>query len=592
MPETVTPTLRRYLVAWWMLGAVTLMVSTWLAVGVVADGEGWRPMLVPLLAVVAASVAADRLQIVLPVGRSALAVHLLEVAVVLGLVLLPAPLVGPAIVVGQALGQASRRIAVEKATFNLAVSAVAAAAAGLVTLPFADTPIEATTTAGVATLTAAGIVFGVVNAGAVGRLMRHISVTAAQPSWRALAMEAGALLAMSVPLAVIAAVVLASAPAALALLVLLTWMVHRALDQGLGRTARKEAEHQRLERSVAGAADGILLLDREGCIELANPAAAELLGLATEAMLDRQFQTVLRSCTSDPDAAVHRLLLANDDDSPRAAEGGGTQFACGRRMLRAESSAIFDHRAAVSGWVVMLSDITEAHEIDALRKEFVARVSHELRTPLTAILGVTQTLQRRGESLDAEQRAQFVTVAERQSRRLQRLVDDLLWSARIDANVPTAAPQPIGLPTCLDHVAATLSDLLPNGFEVDVADAHVRADPDHLEQILTNLLVNAVRYGAPPIAVRAVTRRGTVFLEVSDHGPGVPESFEAELFTSFSQASIGDRREAQGLGLGLSIVASLTAANAGQVRYRRHEQRTCFEVMLPAANPAEAVPQP
>ena len=591
MPETFTPALRRYLGVWWTLGAGSLLVSGWLAVGVLRDGEGMRPVLVPLLAVVMVTVVADRLQIVLPVGRSAFAVHLLEVAVVLGLVLLPAALVAPAVVLGQALGQASRRIAIEKTTFNLAVTAVAAAGAGLVTVPSTGTPVDAATATGVVALTAAGTVFGLINGAAVGRLMRHIAVSAAQPSWRALVAEAAGLLAMSVPLAVIAAAVLATVPAALPLLVLLIWMTHRALDQGLGRTARREADHHRLERSVAGAADGILLLDEEGRIELGNPAAADQLGLPSQAMLGRGLDDVLQTCTSDPTETVHQLLPADDEPS-RASEGGGTQFACGQRMLRAESSPIFDHRAAVSGWVVMLSDVTEAHEIDALRKEFVARVSHELRTPLTAILGITQTLQRRGDRLDAEQRAQFVAVAERQSRRLQRLVDDLLWSARIDTNTPTAAPKPVGLPTCLDHVAATLSDLLPDGFEVDVDDIHVRADPDHLEQILTNLLVNAVRYGAPPIAVRAVTRRGTVIVEVSDHGPGVPGDFESQLFTSFSQASIGDRREAQGLGLGLSIVASLTAANAGHVRYRRHDDRTCFEVTLPAASPAETVAQP
>ncbi len=598
MPETDTPTLQRYLAAWLMLGTSTLVVSGWLAVGLVEDGEGLGQVVAPLFAVTAMTVVADRLQIVLPVGRSAFAVHLLEVAVVLGMVLLPAPLVAPAVVLGQALGQVSRRVARKKAVFNLAVTAVAAALAGLATLPIADPAdltVAADAGAGVVALIAAGVVFGLVNGAAIGALMRILTVGTSgceQPSWPALATEGAALLAVSVPLAVLAAVLLETVPTALPLLVLLIWLVHRTLDQGLGRTARQEAEHQRLERSVAGAADGILLLDPEGRIELANPAAVDLLGRTSEDLLGRALDEVLETCTSDADATVHQLLQPNEAATDRDSDGGGIRFACGRRMLRAESSLVFDHRAAVSGWVVMLSDITEAHEIDALRREFVARVSHELRTPLTAILGITQTLRCHSDRLEAAQREQFVAMAERQTRRLRRLVDDLLWSARIDANPPAATPEAVGLRTCVDNVAATLTDLLPEGFEVDVDGIVVRADPDHLEQILMNLLVNAVRYGDPPVAVRAVACRGTVSIVVSDHGAGVPEDFEPELFTSFSQASTGDRREAQGLGLGLSIVASLTAANAGAVRYRRREELTCFEVTLPAAEDAEMVLAP
>lgn len=591
MPESVAPALRRFLAAWTALGVLALLLSGWLAAVQVPDVATLRPLLLPLLAVATVTVVADRLQVVLPVGRSAFAVHVLEVAVVLGLVLLPAALVAPAVVAGQALGHATRRIAVHKAAFNLAVSAVAASLAALVTVGLTDVPVEAATPRGVVALTLAGTVYGVVNGGAMGLLMRTLARStpgAQQPSWRAMSTEAAALLAMSVPLAVIAAVVLATVPVALPLLALLLWTVHRALDQGLGRTARQEAEHHRLERSVAGAADGIVLLDREGRIELGNPAAADLLGTAPGTLAERSLEQVLQAGTDAAGAAVDLLLGRGDADR----DEGDTQFAYGQRILRAESSVIRDHRAAVSGWVVMLSDITEAHELDALRREFVARVSHELRTPLTAILGITQTLQGRGEQLDAVRRAQLVAMAERQSRRLQRLVDDLLWSARIDANPPAAVPEAVGLRGCVDNVASLLVDLLPDGFEADVDGIVARADPGHLEQILTNLLINAVRYGKPPIQIRAVARRGTVSIEVCDHGPGVPAEFEPELFASFTQASIGDRRESQGLGLGLSIVASLSAANGGSVRYHRREGRTCFEVTLPAADASDAILQP
>ena len=111
------------------------------------------------------------------------------------------------------------------------------------------------------------------------------------------------------------------------------------------------------------------------------------------------------------------------------------------------------------------------------------------------------------------------------------------------------------------------------------------ADPDRLEQIVANLLANAVRYGTPPVEVAARTEGDWVWLEVKDHGDGVPESFEPLLFERFTRGPGSAERSSQGTGLGLAIVAKLAELHGGQVAYRREGGATVFAVALPRLGP-------
>lgn len=202
-------------------------------------------------------------------------------------------------------------------------------------------------------------------------------------------------------------------------------------------------------------------------------------------------------------------------------------------------------------------------EADETRTRFVAMVSHELRTPLTAILGSTETLQRRWEGLDDAGRRAFVAVIDRQAARQLRLVNDVLAMSTVMSGTTRPSVRPVEVAELVEDTLEAVS--FP--VEVDVpASLAVSVDPDHLRQMLENLLMNAARYGAPPLIVRA--RGGEdVRIEVVDHGPGIPGGFTGDVLEPFVQGDSGDRRRSSGVGLGLTICRELSLANGVRLEY-------------------------
>lgn len=220
-------------------------------------------------------------------------------------------------------------------------------------------------------------------------------------------------------------------------------------------------------------------------------------------------------------------------------------------------------------------------EASAAKDAIISVASHELRTPLTSILGFAVTMRDHDTELGADQRLEFLEVIERQGRRLLRLVDDLLTVGRIEAGTVEVRAERVGVRSITQEVVRSLGRDVPmTGGD----GLRVLADPDQLEQVLLNLLTNAEKYGRPPISVEVADLDDIVEVAVVDHGPGVPDSFVPQLFERFTQASTGEAREANGAGLGLAIVDGLAAANGGEVRYERVDDRTRFVVRLPRSD--------
>ena len=206
-------------------------------------------------------------------------------------------------------------------------------------------------------------------------------------------------------------------------------------------------------------------------------------------------------------------------------------------------------------------------EAARVKDDLLSMASHELRTPLTPILGFLELLEARADDLDDGQR-QMVHSMHRNATRMLHLVDDLLTVSRAAANVLVPRPADVNAADVLPRVLDELGDALPE-VELAVDGCRLRVDPEHLQQVLTNLLTNATKYGAGPIVVRAVpAATGRVAIEVADHGPGVPANFQARMWERFEQKDRGDRRTASGTGLGLAIVRLLVEANDGTVGYR------------------------
>jgi signal transduction histidine kinase len=221
------------------------------------------------------------------------------------------------------------------------------------------------------------------------------------------------------------------------------------------------------------------------------------------------------------------------------------------------------------GAVLALFDLTGVRRLDAVRRDFVANVSHELRTPLTIIGGFAETLV--AEDVPLEARQQFAARILGNTRRMQRIVDDLLDLSRIESGGWVPNPRPIDLAAMTADVFAAARDEadrkgLRLTSEIAPEAATLEADATALRQILGNLVDNAVRHTAvgSVVVFSAPYERGTL-VGVRDTGRGIAREHLSRIFERFYRVDEGRSREEGGTGLGLSIVRHLTEAHGGKV---------------------------
>jgi signal transduction histidine kinase len=218
----------------------------------------------------------------------------------------------------------------------------------------------------------------------------------------------------------------------------------------------------------------------------------------------------------------------------------------------------------------------ELIQLDQLKLNFVAIASHELRTPATSVYGVLKTLAERNHELSDELREELLQVGVEQGERLRRLLEELLDLSRLDARAIIVEPRPIVLKAALADV---VEGALPttDAVELDIPDdLAVVVDPLVLERVITNLVTNAARYGAPPIRIQAQARDRHLRVAVEDHGPGIPEELEGRVFDRFARG-----RSQSGHGLGLAIARAYAQAHGGDLVYDPHGRGARFELLIP-----------
>ena len=216
-------------------------------------------------------------------------------------------------------------------------------------------------------------------------------------------------------------------------------------------------------------------------------------------------------------------------------------------------------------------------QLDQLKANFVAIASHELRTPATSIYGVLTTLASRGDELSPELREQLLLVGVEQGERMRRLLEELLDLSRLDAQGVEVDPRPLVLSSVLDEiVAATLTDDVR--LELDVPrDLAVVADRLVLDRVISNLLINAARYGAEPITLSADREDTYLRIVVEDSGEGVAEDVRPRLFERFARTEGAD----VGSGLGLAIARAYARAHGGDLVYDPGARGARFELIIP-----------
>ncbi|MFL5379173.1 MAG: ATP-binding protein [Myxococcales bacterium] len=332
------------------------------------------------------------------------------------------------------------------------------------------------------------------------------------------------------------------------------------------QSARSQAVSRQLEALVEASRSGIVLVDRGGRAAVVNRSFRNLFALGDREVVGAPIgllEDVLRPLVASGELSLGQTV---DEDREISVNLPGEPKP---RIFRRYSTAALGAGGEVVGSMVVFDDVTNAHEVDRMKSEFISTVSHELRTPLTSIKG-SMALVLDGSSLDEETR-ELVEVTKRNADRLVRLVNDILDVSKIEAGRLELDPAPTdvaalcaeavqGIDGFAKKVGVTVKSALADGLPP------VRADRDRIVQVLTNLLSNALKFSPKAGSVDLlVEQKGNVVrFEVRDRGPGIPEDFRAKLFTRFAQSDRA-RREQEGTGLGLAICRALVLAHGGEI---------------------------
>jgi two-component system phosphate regulon sensor histidine kinase PhoR len=361
---------------------------------------------------------------------------------------------------------------------------------------------------------------------------------------------------------------------------------NRMSEQLDARIARLEEDRQQLRTILSGMVEGVVALDPNQRILYANERATQLLGLPSQTLVGRRLWEVVRQRP-----LLDVVQRALDSSEPQREELGWNGPTVRSLTVHAARLPGLPPRGAV----LVLHDTTELRRLERLRQEFVANVSHELKTPLSIIKACVETLLD-GAVDDPQHRRPFLEQLDSQSNRLHALILDLLSLARIESGEELFEFQPLPVrevvQACLERHrprAESKEQILEMRSSAGDEELAVWADEEALEQILDNLLDNAVKYTPQGGRVSVCWRRegDQVCLEVADTGIGIPESDLPRIFERFYRVDKARSRELGGTGLGLSIVKHLAQAMHGSVyAVSRPGQGTTFTIRLPAAHDA------
>ena len=332
-----------------------------------------------------------------------------------------------------------------------------------------------------------------------------------------------------------------------------------------------------MEAILSGMVEGVLVVDRQGRLQLVNRAAQEMLRLESLGISRPYVETIRLPAIAELLAAV----LAGRAPDP-------VQFSPPRDPSRTiMATAAPAAGMAAHGVVLVLHDITELRRADQIRRDFVANVSHELRTPLTAIRGYVEALSE--DDANDEDRGRFLEIIGRHTQRMERLVRDLLRLARLDAGQETLDVIPCDTNNLTDTVLSDVAQAAEErGQEVTVTVGPgaeiVRADPAKLHDALRNLVANAITYSPArsKIGIEVTAEGNGVRIAVSDQGPGIPEEDLTRVFERFYRVDKSRARDPGGTGLGLAIVKHLIELHGGRVTVEnRPEGGARFMITLP-----------
>jgi PAS domain S-box-containing protein len=349
-------------------------------------------------------------------------------------------------------------------------------------------------------------------------------------------------------------------------------------------------ERQKLSEIVESTSDGILSAGPGGTIRTWNPAFERITGFASEEMVGLRYFSRLLPRDTDGRAVWLENWI---DDVPLPTDLQITTSTGESRWLSCSYTRVCDADGKPSTLIVVARDATEAREVERLKDDFVATVSHELRTPLTPIKGWAATMLQLGDRLDERQRDEGVKAILRHAERLEQLITNILEVTRIERGVLERHDTVVDVAGVVEKVVADFRTSYPKReIHLDVEGTELRTRGDELwtEQIVTNLVSNALKYAPPaePVEVCVGRTNGDITVMVTDRGPGISAHDMELIFERFKRLGDHMTRTTSGSGLGLYIARQLAHAVGGRLGVRSAPGGgATFELSLPAADRAQ-----
>ncbi len=341
-----------------------------------------------------------------------------------------------------------------------------------------------------------------------------------------------------------------------------------------------QENEQQLSGVLRNMMSGVLLVDKNGKVLLANRAIGCMLNSDPSDFTGRQHVEVVKN------AGLSRLIDQCLKEKTEIRDEIQFYYP-DERILDAHLAPYVGENGELKGIVAVLHDITDIRRLEKMRSEFIANVSHELKTPITSVKGFTETLLD-GAMEDEEALRHFLDIIHKESERLHRLINDILHLSKIEQHMIPLEIENVNVSEVVDRVADTVrKDVERKGLELLLPierEVWIEGQKDRIQQIILNLVSNAVAYTPEggKITVSLVERGDQLAISVKDTGIGIAKKDLPRLFERFYRVDKGRSRNSGGTGLGLAIVKHLVESHQGKIEVDSQEGKgTEFTVIMP-----------
>lgn len=338
---------------------------------------------------------------------------------------------------------------------------------------------------------------------------------------------------------------------------------------------------QQLNSILDNLVSGVMIVNASGTVEMINPAMEKFLSQHRDHILNKHYDSYGENIGLAP--LIHTVLEDNEKVNAEI-----TSYYPNEQKFDAHISPYYKDGWQQRGVIIVLHDITEIRHLEQIRSDFVANVSHELKTPVTSVKGFAETLLS-DDVTDKDTEQQFLQIILDESKRLDRLIRDLLHLSKIEKNTLPLNIEQIEIRQFIKEIVQTMStSVKKKNIQLTLPstekETFLEGDKDRLNQIIINLVSNAVNYSSDygSVEIGVKEKNNAVYISVSDNGAGIPEESLSRIFERFYRVDKARSRHSGGTGLGLAIVKHLVESHHGRIKVDSVEDKgTTMTVIIP-----------